>query len=156
LDAATPVRSPARGVQVEAIAVGTGVVLANAVTDDTGAYSLNVRSGSNVFIRAKARMERTGQAPTWRFSVMNNTNGNALYVLDGTRFTTEAGQVRRDLHAASGWDGTRYSSTRAAAPFAILDTIYQARDLILQGASTAVLPELNLYWSTSNRTAGFC
>src|SRR5690606_37900497 len=27
---------------------------------------------------------------------------------------------------------------------------------ILQGASTAVLPELNLYWSTSNRTAGFC
>src|SRR5690606_41942178 len=75
LDAATPVRSPARGVQVEAIAAGSTRVLATAVTDDTGAYSVDVPVGSNVFMRVKARMERTGQGPSWRFSVLNNTNG---------------------------------------------------------------------------------
>src|SRR5690606_24529964 len=40
----------------------------------------------------------------------------------------------------------------AAAPFAILDTVYRTKELIRTAAPTAQFPELNLYWSRINRS----
>ncbi len=154
LNGAAPVVSPARQVVVEIF----GDTSASTLTDTNGNYSLLVPAGLNVTVRARAQMLRTGTAPTWNFRVLNNTNSDAAYVLQGTSFNVGTANITRDLHAPSGWSGTAYSGTRAAAPFAILDTVYNTKQLILSAAPAAEFPPLNLYWSTQNRTNGtpFC
>ncbi|HPF25578.1 MAG TPA: hypothetical protein PK159_03215 [Steroidobacteraceae bacterium] len=150
LDFAAVVLAPARAVTVEALAAANSAVLASTVTNDTGNYSLSLAPNTNVLLRVKAEMVRTG-APSWSFRVRNNTNGNALYALDGTSFNTGTTNSQRDLHAASGWGGAGYTTPRAAAPFAILDTVYQAYTLVLGAEPGASFPPLDLFWSTTNR-----
>ncbi len=150
LDFANVIEAPARHVVVEALDASNSSILASTTTDTSGLYSLQVPAGRSVIVRAKAQMLKTGTAPTWNFRVLNNTNGDALYTLDGTAFTTN-GNVTRNLRATSGWGGTSYTDTRAAAPFAILDTIYQVKSLILTAKGDAAFPALNLFWSTQNR-----
>lgn len=157
LNPAAPVESPARHVVVEAIG-SSNAVLATATTDASGDFALTVPRDSNIFLRAKARMLKTSAAPTWDFSVLDNTTGDALWTLDGSSFNSGSANSTRNLRAASGWSGTDYTGTRAAAPFAILDTIYKAKELILTANAAAVFPALNLYWSPDNRTTitDFC
>jgi hypothetical protein len=150
-----PVESPAREVVVEIS--GSGIA-ASTTTDLGGYYAFNTPAATDVSVRARAQMLKTGAAPTWNFTVRNNTNSDAVYVLQGSSFNTGTGNVTRNLHAPSGWGGSSYTGTRAAAPFAILDTVYDAKQLILGAASTAAFPSLNLYWSVNNRTVSspFC
>jgi hypothetical protein len=150
LNPTAPVESPARQVVVEAIDAGNATTLASTTTDTNGDYALTVPANRSMFIRARAEMLKSDAAPTWDFSVRNNTNGDALYVLDGSAFDSGAGNSTRNLKAAIGWNGTAYTN-RAAAPFAILDTIYQAKELVLDGDPAAELPGLVLFWSASNR-----
>jgi hypothetical protein len=158
LDAGAPVELPARQVVVEAIDPGNNNnVLASTSTDTAGDYSLTVPAGRSMFIRARARMLKTGTAPTWDFSVRNNTNGDAMYVLDGSTFDSGSANSTRNLRASSGWDGTTYAATRAAAPFAILDTVFRSKELVLTAAASAQFPALQLFWSASNRPSeSFC
>jgi hypothetical protein len=151
-----PIESPARGVVVEAVA-GTSV-LATTVTTASGDYSLNVPSNTQMTIQAKAQMLKADAAPTWNFRVLNNTNSDALYVLETSPFSSGSANSTKNLRAASGWGGTSYTTTRAAAPFAILDTMYQAKDLIISASATAAFPALNIYWSATNKptTDTFC
>lgn len=153
-------QAPARLVTVEALdgTVANGAVLASATTDEQGRYSFQVPGERRVKIRAKAQMVTAGGAPSWNFSVRNNTNGDALYAIDGEPFDSGTSNSTRDLNAPSGWSGTSYTGERAAAPFAILDTVYRARALILSAVGNTVFPELRLYWSPSNKaTVGvFC
>jgi hypothetical protein len=151
LDAGAPVELPARQVVVEAIDAGNNSVLASASTDTAGDYSLTVPAGRSMFIRARARMLKTGTAPTWDFSVRNNTNGDAMYVLDGSAFDSGSANSTRNLRASSGWNGTTYAARRAAAPFAILDTVFRSKELVLTAAASAQFPALQLFWSDSNR-----
>lgn len=158
LNPTAPIESPARLVMVEALDAASSAVLASTATDANGDYSLQVPSNRSVKIRAKAQMTKSGAAPTWDFRVLNNANGGALYALDGSVFDTGTASSTRNLRAASGWGTTSYTGQRAAAPFAILDTVYSARSLILSGAASAAFPALNLYWSDANKpTVGtFC
>jgi hypothetical protein len=157
LDPNGPIESPARQVVVEAIDAGNGTALASTTTDGNGNYALTVPGNRSMRIRARAQMLKTDAAPTWTFSVRNNTNSDALYVLDGENFDSGAASSTRNLRATTGWGGTSYTGVRAAAPFAVLDTVYQAKELILTAAPTAAFPELNLFWSTQNRPASpFC
>lgn len=142
------VLSPARGVVVEAIS--GGAVIASTATDEGGDYSLAVAANTQMFIRVRAQMRKTGAAPTWNFRVLNNTNSDALYALDGSTFNSGTADSTRNLRASSGWTGSAYTQTRAAAPFAILDTVYQAANLIVSAASSAVFEPLDFYWSSSN------
>jgi hypothetical protein len=110
-----------------------------------------------VFVRARAvSRPATPQAASWNLQVRNNTNGNALYVLDGNSFYSCVVNQTRNLRATTGWGGGfagEYTGTRAAAPFAILDTLYAAaRFVIEQGDAGQQLPALNLnaYWSEDN------
>lgn len=158
LNPASPVASPARNVVVEAVS-SNGSVLTTTSTDANGDYSVSVPAGTQLFIRAKAQMVKTGTAPTFSFSVRNNTNSDALFALDGSTSSSGNGNSTRNLNAPSGWNGTAFVDTqRAAAPFAILDTVYRAKELIVAAQSGVALPALDLYWSTSNRpTSGtFC
>jgi hypothetical protein len=146
--------APARQVTVEAIAAQGGTVLATTTTDTSGNYSLSVASNTNLFIRARAEMIKTGAAPTWNFSVRNNTTvgaNDALYALDGNSASSGTANSTRNLNAPSGFGTNSYTGERAAAPFAILDSVFRAKELVLTAAPNTAFPELQLFWSDGNR-----
>src|SRR6188768_2004650 len=130
---------PARGVTVELLQAGT--VSASTTTDAAGNYSFSgAPANTDVSIRVRAEMLRVG----------NNVNGEALYTLAGAVFNTGSANVTRNLHAASGWGGAAYTTTRSAAPFAILDVAYDTVQLVLTAEPLAAFPALRFHWSPSN------
>ncbi|HEY0941175.1 MAG TPA: hypothetical protein VGE08_13830 [Steroidobacter sp.] len=155
LNGANPVVSPAREVVVQA--VSNNSTLATTTTDADGNYSLSVPANRSMFIRVRSQMQKSG-TPSWTFTVRDNTQSDAIYTLDGASFNSGTANQTRDLHAPSGWGGNGYTSKRRAAPFAILDTVYLTKQLILDAAPTATFDPLDLYWSEDNRTASdpFC
>lgn len=151
LNYAAKVDAPARDVLVEAVKVSDRTTVSASVsTDASGNFSLTVPSNTDLFLRAKAEMVKTG-TPAWHFRVLDNTASDALYAIVGADFNSGVSAAQRNLNAPSGWGGSSYTGTRAAAPFAILDTVYQAYSLVLGAASSAVFPDLELYWSKNNR-----
>ena len=142
---------PAREVIVELIPAGGGAPLATTTTDSDGNYAFTSPANTNVFVRARAQARRT-TSPTLDIRVLNNTGGNALYVLDGSVFNTGAGAgtLTRNLAAGSGWGGTGYVGVRAAAPFAILDTLYAAAEFVHDNGASVDLPALDAFWSPLN------
>jgi hypothetical protein len=147
LDYAATVPRPARGVTVELLQGQT--VAASTTTDASGQYSFSAPASTEVSVRVRAEMLRVG-APSWDFRVVDNVNSNALYTLAGTAFDTGTAAVTRNLHAPSGWGGSSYTATRSAAPFAILDVVYDAVQLVLTAAPSTNFPALRLHWSTQN------
>ncbi|MGI9293098.1 MAG: hypothetical protein ACR2PS_03875, partial [Pseudomonadales bacterium] len=151
LDYNNAVDQPARGVVVEALSA-SDAVLDSTVTDANGAYSLSVTENTDVKVRAKAQLLKTG-TPAWDVTVTDNTQGNALYSLTGSLANSGTADSSRDLLAPSGWDDSSYSSTRAAAPFAILDTVYNAQQVYLDAQPDAIFDPLELRWSENNITS---
>jgi PKD repeat protein len=150
--------APAREVEVELLRASSSEVLATTSTDAAGNYSLTGPGGTDVFLRAKALSRFVGTAArpaSWDLRVLNNTNGNALYVLDGTVFNSGSADQTRNLRAATGWGGDFagvYTGVRASAPFAVLDTLYSAVQLVIaQGDPAAQLVPLEAFWSPNNR-----
>jgi hypothetical protein len=86
--------------------------------------------------------------------VVDNTNSSALYVLSGSLLSSGTTDSTRNYRLPSGWTGTGYSSSRLAAPFAILDDIYAAMQTLLDVESDTVFPDLVVNWSTENTTSG--
>lgn len=156
LDYAATIEAPARGVTVELLQSGSQAVIASTATDSNGSYSLAAPVNTSVVVRAKALSISTGTSSrpaTWNLRVLDNFGGrNSLYAIDGAAFDTGAANHTRNLRAASGWDGSGYTSDRAAAPFAILDTLYSAvQFLATQGDSSIALGPLDVFWSPENR-----
>jgi len=150
--------APAREVAVELLRASNSEVLATTATDADGNYSLAGPGNTDVFVRVKALSRFAGTAArpaTWDLRVLNNTNGNALYVLDGAVFNAGTADQTRNLRATTGWGGDFagiYTGVRAAAPFAILDTLYSAAQLVITHGDPAVqLSPLAAYWSPNNR-----
>jgi hypothetical protein len=134
-------------------------VLDETITNSAGMYSLTVPSSTMILISAKAQLLKIDAPPTWNVQVLNNTNGDALYTLESGVFNSGIAAITdRNLRAATGFSGDSYVGTRAAAPFAILDTIFAAQQLILSADASVVLPALKVFWSDQNRTtsAEFC
>jgi len=149
--------APAREIEVELLQASSGAVLGATVTDTNGNYSITTAPNTQVFVRAKARTRHagiTGRPASWDIAVRNNTNADALYVLDGGSFNTGITNQTRNLTATTGWGGGfsgTYTGPRSAAPFAILDTLYAAAQFVIsQGDAGIQLQPLNAYWSTSN------
>ena len=150
--------APAREIEVELLQAANQAVLATATTDTSGNYSLTAPPNTDVRVRAKALSRVTGtttRPAAWDVRVLNNTNGNALYVLDSAVFNTGAADVTRNLTATTGWGGGfagTYTGVRAAAPFAVLDTLYSATQFVVaQGDNALQLPPLKAFWSAQNR-----
>jgi len=130
-------------------------VLTSTTTDDNGGYTVSVSANTDVFLRVRAELTQTG-TQSFDVRVSDNTQGNALYALDGSNFNSGTTNSTRDLNAASGWSTTSnsYSGPRAAAPFAILDAVFDGMALVLAADANAQLPALNIYWSINNRPSG--
>ena len=143
---------PIREAVVE-ILCGT-TVMATTQTNASGQYSAAIAPSSPINVRVKAQMLRAG-APAWNFRVIDNTNSNALYVLDSGPVSGNA-STTLNLTARSGWNGSFYDSARASGPFAILDTVYAALQKTLTAAPNQVWPALDIYWSVNNRPSSNC
>lgn len=144
----TPKSLPIRGVTVEALN-NQGTIIATTKANDEGEYALRVTGSQTVKIRAKADITQ----PNWAVKITNNVEDNALFSLSGAALDAGTKDSTRNLHAASGWDGETYSEVRAAAPFAILDTVYAVSKSVTDAHENLVLPPLEIRWSDKNRAA---
>ena len=151
LDYANTIKTPARGVVIE-ILDSSDAILDSTVTDSAGLYSFEVKANTDVSIRAKAQILSNAEAK-WDFQVTDNTQDNQLYALQGSLTSSGTSQQSRDLHAPLGWTGETYGETRAAAPFAIIDSVYAAVQTFAEIDSDINFPALELRWSVNNRTA---
>ena len=142
---------PARGITVEAVN-SSNAVIATAVTNEDGDYTMTVAPNTNLRIRAKAEMVQTSGAQ-WDVRVVDNTSSNALYTLSGSLADTGTVDQTRNLNAGSGWGGSSYTSTRAAAPFTILDPIYDTLKKFEAVDADVNFPPAVFNWSTRNRAA---
>jgi len=119
------VRLPTRGVTVQAIN-GSGTVLDSDTTNANGRYTVEVDTNTNVRIRVLSEMVSTTGA-IWDVKTTDNTNANQVYAIQGSLATSGGDPTQtRNLNAASGWGTSSYTGARAAAPFAILNPIYDA------------------------------
>ncbi len=80
LSYASTSEQPIREAIVELIQSG-GSTLATTTTDSNGNYALTAPANTSVFVRVQAQSRKT-TTPARNIRVLNNTNGNALYVLD--------------------------------------------------------------------------
>lgn len=143
---------PARKITVEAVC---NSVLTSTTSDDNGNYSLSVPAGTTgLVVRAKAQMQQSGN-PGWDVRVVDEQQAVELvFALDSSPLNVDAARSL-NLHAPSGSDGTRYTSARTAAPFAILDTVYKSMQLILNSQPTVNFPALSIEWSESNSAGSY-
>jgi len=142
----SPTEKPIRGAVVE-LRNSSGTVLASQNTTATGGYSFSAPANSAVRIVVKAAL---GSPDAPHVTVVDNTNGGALYSMYLDIEATSTNAQSEDFNAGSGWGGTRYSGNRTAAPFAILDTIYQAEALIKGVDPNVNFPALIVHWSKYN------
>ncbi len=146
---------PIRGATVQLIC-GTQVVATDTSDEDDGSYSFSVAANSSqLLVRVRAELKRVGSGvPGWDFTVVDNTRGQALYVMDSAAFDTQQADISKNLLATSGFNGNfnspAYSSERVAAPFAILDSVFLAKQKILAVDPIAQFPALKLNWSVNN------
>jgi hypothetical protein len=152
LSYANAAEQPIREAIVELIQSG-GNTLATTTTDSNGNYALTAPANTSVFVRIQAQLRKT-TTPARSIRVLNNTNGNALYVLDSAVFNSGATNQTKNLLAGSGWGGTSYTGARSAAPFAILDTLLAAAEFVVANGNAALdLPGLDVFWSPQNNSS---
>ena len=151
---------PIRAATVEIVSSANNSRIASATTDENGFYSLTVAANTNVFVRVRSELKRSG-TPSWDVDVRNNTANvsvplgqRPLYFLDSAQFNTGTGNRTQDLLAGTGWTGTGFTDVRAAAPFSVLDTVYKMIQLVVQeGDPAASFPALDVFWSPDNNTS---
>ena len=140
-----------RGADIQALGAGD-CVMSSSVTSGVGAYTLTVQQNSAVKIRVKAKSVSTVGA-IWDFEVRDNTRSNGLYVLDGSSVNSGSSNSTRILTAESGWTGSGYGDVRAAAPFAILDSVYDSLQVVVAADAVVNMDDADIFWSVKNSTA---
>ena len=155
---------PIRAATVELLD-SSGSPINTTTTDDAGAFAFaGVALDTDVSIRVRAELKRQG-SPNWDVEVRDNVldpndpNPQALanrplYAIISDFNSGSSATLTRNLTARTGWDGSSYTDTRAAAPFAVLDAIYSAMQLILSVDSTASFAPLDAFWSEFNGDQG--
>ncbi|WP_342380604.1 hypothetical protein NVS55_13270 [Myxococcus stipitatus] len=135
---------PVRDVTIQVLGKNN-TVLGKATTDSSGRYELKYTAGegANVTLAALAKTN------TPAIQVEDNTSNNAIWAVS-TQLKVKAGAVSQDLHAGHGWTGSSYNANmRAAAPFAILDSMYTASQAFL-AVRPVPFPPLKVNWSPKN------
>ena len=152
---------PTRGVTVQLVDGNNDAnILDTTQTDANGDYSFsNVDANTDVKIRVRAELKQNG-APGWDFEVRDNVDLSAspptfdqrpLYVVQWAPFNTGAADITdADFTATTGWDGSSYTGTRAAAPLAIIDQFYTGIQAIVAERPNQVFPPLDAFWSVNN------
>lgn len=148
LNYAASTRRPVRGATVQLLAAN-GAVLATTRTAADGTYAVGMAAAQPVSVRVRAELKDLNHD----ISVRDNTQQGALYAMDSATFTPTSTETTVTMNAPSGWGGTSYTSTRVAGPFAILDTVYLAKEKVVNARPDLALPRLTINWSVNNRPA---
>jgi len=120
-----------------------GTLLATGTTNAEGRYTLTYTPGTSGTLTLVA-LAKSSQP---EIQVEDNTDGNAVWSVGASLSATATSQ---DLHASHGWTGSTYDPTRrAAAPFAILDSMYTAARAFM-AVRTVNFPMLKVNWSPNN------
>lgn len=140
---------PIRKIYVEALNSETDEVVDSANTDSLGGYSFDIPSSvKSIYIKLWAEVK----SPS--IIVEDNTNDDAIYVVESGDYEISGTTEIEDLYARSGWSGTNaagsYTSTRVSAPFAILDSVVTAVEAISDAKPSLVFPDLKINWSVDN------
>ena len=123
---------------------GSGETIATTSTDDNGNYSLtNLPKNTSLKIRVYAKMLKSNK---WDVKVIDNTNGDAQYVMEGNLVNTGSSNTIRNLKATA--------NDKISPPFAILDSVYLAMKKILVADSSVVFPPLKMNWTVNNIESG--
>ena len=153
LDIDNTYASAARGIRVEAID-NNGTVVASSSTDNNGNYNFTTNQDLELKVRVSAKMLNTTGTP-WDVQVFDNTTSiggqNPLYVTDSSTFVASEDSVK-NIHLPSGRNGQN-NGIRSAAPFAILDIIYESMQTVAAVDATIVFPPLEVYWSPKNNAS---
>ena len=138
---------PIRGAKIKLIDSLTGSTLATDASSSSGTYSFSGISNSSVQLVIYAQMV------TPSVIIEDNTNSDAVYGGITAAINLETDNSF-DVNFPSGWSGSAangsYSSTRMAAPFAILDDIYTTVTKFNSARSGISFPELKVNWSINN------
>ena len=140
---------PVRGARVQL--VREDQVIDSASTDDKGLFSLLASKTAEVRVRVRAELFQDER--NWYARVLDNTRDYALYTMEGDPFMATDASPSQTLHAASGWTGDGYGEARAAAPFAILDVLFEAMQFIRAVDEGVDFPQLEAFWSERNVSA---
>jgi hypothetical protein len=150
LDFGGTARRAARAVVVDIVDAASQTILATTSTNGLGDYVAQVPAGRSVFVRANAELWIDAVSTPNVIEVLDNTQGDLPYAIDSAVFSTSASLLTQNLHAASGWGGLAYTGVRAAAPFAILDTIYSGVLKVRSVDGNTAFPKLSIHWSVNN------
>ena len=129
----------------------TGILLDSTVSDNNGDYSFVLDSGQNVRVRVRSEIQKDAPNEV-DLQVVDNTSGDAVYAIQGELAVMPTTNQVRDLNAASGWGGFSYTSERAAAPFALLDTVFEAIEGFIVVDPDVDFPPFDVQWSILNRS----
>lgn len=141
---------PVRGAVIQALQ--GSCVQSSSETSSTGTYTLAVNPNTDITIRVQAKLYSDATAK-YDFEVRDNTSSNGLYTLDGDSSDTGVTDSVRNLTATTGWGGSSYTGTRASAPFAILDSIYESVMKVIAADVDVNMDSADIFWSKSNTTA---
>jgi hypothetical protein len=163
---------PIRGAIVELRDNG-GALLQSTVTDETGYYWFDAPSGVQVEVLVKAALGRPGNL---HLEVIDNiatdaigpeavtslvvTSPDRIWAMSSGKFPVN-GPTVQNIYAHSVWRPTAAGvpgtyTVRQAAPFAILDLVYQAEKTILQADPARTFPLLKMAWSPANIPCSPC
>jgi hypothetical protein len=151
---------PARRIVVQAIS--NGFVEGESSTDDNGDFVLPVPTGRAVQVRALAKVYSTNytsdgigsdncNGSSWDVRVVDNTASRAQWSVTGsTSYQADTSSIA--LNAPLTFSSGTYSS-RAAAPFAIADTVVSELEMVCQGQAAIAFPTVYINWSPNNVAA---
>ena len=143
---------PVRGALVEVRHTATDTVWASGYTTDTGTFSLTGPAGEAARIVVKAEMAVNGGTVSVRTGGPSETEGLIWSIYSDVNIPN-SGLAGVTMTATSGWNNTGYTaSQRSSGPFAILDTLYRARELI-RNSSSDDAPALKVFWDPSYSAA---
>jgi hypothetical protein len=141
-------------VLVEAIDANTQAVVASGRFAQN--YQLTVPSVTNLMLRVTASTSRQAPAalPHWQVDVRDLDDSGLpigpVYTFTTAAFNSGAGGTH-DVQIPSGWNTSgQLIGTRAAAPFAVLDTAQKGLQRVLSVAPNADFPALTIDWSPNN------
>lgn len=153
------VKRPIRGAPVQIIDATTSALIASTTTSVTGSYSVTIDAAIDVIVRIRSQLQQTG-SPSWDVDVRNNTantgvplNQRPLYFLDSAPFNTGGVDFTQDLLAGTGWGISSFTGIRAAAPFAVMDGLYEMMQLVVSVDPTINFPALDAFWSPDNNSS---
>ena len=157
LDYANIVQKPVRFAKAQVLdADSKAIVTDNLRTDAAGRLSFSVGDDDAFIVRVYAESPGNGSA-SWGLRIVDNNGADQegsypVYVLESQAVGANAVDEPLTLRAASGWGLTKYTQTRSAAPFAILDSMVSATLYALSGRSTLIFAPVDVYWSIANST----